>query len=217
MLKDIEEQRISDFIKSLSTENDDEIIKLKEYAIKYDVPIIRDETRDFIRMILTIIKPKQILEIGTAIAYSTLVMHKTVKEACIVTIEDFDKRIIDAKNNISKYFDQNKITLIEKDAGEYLKECKEIDYYDFVFLDAAKGQYINWLKDIIRVTKNGGIIIADNIFKDGEILESKFLIKKRNRTIHKRMRDFLYQIKHDDCLNTYIFNIGDGISISIKK
>ena len=86
-----------------------------------------------------------------------------------------------------------------------------------MFLDAAKGQYINWLSDIKRVMTSGGILLADNIFKDGEILESKFLIKKRDRTIHKRMRDFLYEIKHDSDLTTYIYNLGDGISVSIKK
>lgn len=217
MIDNISEIRVQDFIMSLSDEIDDELIELKEYAKTHDVPIIRDEARDFIRLVLAIKKPKNILEIGTAIAYSALVMHKADSEANIVTVEDFDRRINEAKNNIDKYFDKSKITLIEQDAGVYLKECKNDGFYDFVFLDAAKGQYINWLSDIKRVMTSGGILLADNIFKDGEILESKFLIKKRNRTIHKRMRDFLYEIKHDSDLTTYIYNLGDGISVSIKK
>lgn len=216
MLESIEECRVNDFINSLS-QVDDDILDLKKYALENNVPIIRDEARDFLRFIIDIKKPSDILEIGTAIAYSTLIMHKEYREANITTIEDFDRRIKEAKNNIEKYFDTDKITLIEKDAGVYLKECKNEEVFDLVFLDAAKGQYINWLNDIKRVTKKNGIILADNIFKDGEILESKYLIKKRDRTIHKRMRDFLYEIKHDDELITYIYNLGDGISVSIKK
>ena len=216
MLGNIEEYRVNDFISSLSNEDDD-VLRLKDYAITHNVPIIRDETKDFLRLIINIKKPKKILEIGTAIAYSTLIIHKEIKDADIVTIEDFDRRINLAKENIDKYFDTSKITLIEKDASIYLKECDKSDYFDLVFLDAAKGQYINWIGDIKKITKPNGIIIADNIFKDGEILESKYLIKKRDRTIHKRMREFLYIIKHDLDLTTYIYNLGDGISVSIKK
>ncbi len=217
MLENIEEIRVSDFINSLSGEIDKDIRELKEYAIEHDVPIIRDETKDFIRMILSMKKVENVLEIGTAIGYSTLVIHKLCKDAKIVTIEDYGERIKIAKSNIDKYFDKSKIELIENDAGIYLKENKEREIFDFVFLDAAKGQYINWLNDIKRLMKKDAILIADNIFKDGEILESKFLIKKRDRTIHKRMREFLHTITRDEELNTYIYSIGDGLSVSIKK
>lgn len=217
MIEYIDEIRVKDFLMSLSSENDDDILKLKEYAKEHDVPIIRDETRDFLRLILGIKKPKSILEIGTAIAYSTLIMHRLCKDANIVTIEDFERRIITAKDNIDKYFDKSKIELVEGDAGVYLKDNKESEKFDFVFLDAAKGQYINWLDDIKRLMKKDAMLIADNIFKDGEILESKFLIKKRDRTIYKRMREFLNSITKDEDLDTYIFDIGDGISVSIKK
>lgn len=217
MTDNIEEIRINDFILSLSEEKDNDIMKLKDYAVNNDVPIIRDETKNFLRLILTIKKPSQILEIGTAIAYSTLVMHRVCGEANIVTIEDYEKRIEIAKKNIDCYFDKSKIELIYGDAGEYLKTNNTYDYFDFVFLDAAKAQYINWISDIKRLMKKKAILVADNIFKDGEILESKLLIKKRDRTIHKRMREFLQFITKDDEFNTYIFNIGDGISVSIKK
>lgn len=217
MIDNISEIRVNDFIMSLSSYEDEDMMRLKKYAVENNVPIIRDETRDFLRLIINIKNIENILEIGTAIAYSTLVMHKANAKANIFTIENYNKRIRDAKNNIAKYFNEDKITLIEEDAGVYLKECTKNEFFDLVFLDAAKGQYINWLSDIKRVMKKGGILIADNIFKDGEILESKFLIKKRDRTIHKRMRDFLYQIKHDENFITYIYNLGDGVSISIKK
>lgn len=213
----ISETRVSDFIMSLSNEEDDDILRLKKIAIDNEVPIIRDETKEFLRLILEMKKPNHILEIGTAIAYSTLIIHKICKDADIVTIENYDKRIKESKANIEKYFEKNKVTLVEKEAGLYLKECAKDNYFDFVFLDAAKGQYINWLPDIKRLMNKEAILLSDNIFKDGEILESKFLIKKRDRTIHKRMREFLYEIKHDANLNTFIYNIGDGISVSIKK
>lgn len=201
---------------SLSKELDNDILKLKNYAIENDVPIIRDEAKDFLVFVLNLKKPKKILEIGTAIGYSTMVMHKICEDANIVTIEDFEKRVKIAKENINLYGD-GKIELINKDATEYLKENNEKEVFDFVFLDAAKGQYINWISDIKRLMKKGAVLIADNIFKDGEILESKFLIKKRNRTIHKRMREYLYNIVNDKELKTQIFNLADGISVSIKE
>lgn len=216
MVDSIDTIRISDFIMSLVSENDNDIINLKNQALANNVPIIRDETKQFLRMLLNIYKPNQILEIGTAVAYSTLVMHRTCKDAQIVTVENYKKRIEEAKKNIDTYFDKDKIKLIESDAGEYLKNIKDIEF-DFVFLDAAKGQYINWITDIKRLLHKGSILVSDNIFKDGEVIESKFLIKKRDRTIHKRMREFLNYISKDKDFETYIFNIGDGISVSIKK
>lgn len=216
MVDSIDTIRISDFIMSLVSENDNDIINLKNQALANNVPIIRDETKQFLRMLLNIYKPNQILEIGTAVAYSTLVMHRTCKDAQIVTVESYKKRIEEAKKNIDTYFDKDKIKLIESDAGEYLKNIKDIEF-DFIFLDAAKGQYINWITDIKRLLHKGSILVSDNIFKDGEVIESKFLIKKRDRTIHKRMREFLNYISKDKDFETYIFNIGDGISVSIKK
>lgn len=216
MVDSIDTIRISDFIMSLVSKNDNDIINLKNQALANNVPIIRDETKQFLRMLLNINKPNQILEIGTAVAYSTLVMHRTCKDAQIVTVENYKKRIEEAKKNIDAYFDKDKIKLIESDAGEYLKNIKGIEF-DFIFLDAAKGQYINWITDIKRLLHKGSILVSDNIFKDGEVIESKFLIKKRDRTIHKRMREFLNYISKDKDFETYIFNIGDGISVSIKK
>lgn len=218
-MDNFDEIRINDFIMSLYKEEDSDINYLKKYALENNVPIIRDETRDFLRMILSLIKPKNILEIGTAIGYSTLIMHDTCKETDIVTLEDYPKRIETAKKNFEKLesFKNANVKLIEGDATDYLKKEKKNNIYDFVFLDAAKGQYINWLPDILRLLKNDGVLLSDNVFKEGQILESRYLIRKRDRVIHKRMREFLYAICHDESLNTYIYNIGDGISLSIKK
>lgn len=220
MTKEFFDIRIDDFISSLTIETDEEIILLKRVAIENEVPIIRDETKIFLRMILSIKRPQKILEIGTAIAYSTLVIHRAVPTATIVTIEDFERRIKEAKENIGKFINKdgkNIVTLIEDDATNYLNKISGSEEFDFIFLDAAKAQYINWLPNIKKVLVKGGILIADNIFKDGEILESKFLIKKRDRTIHKRMREFLHEINNNKSFETYQYNIGDGISVSIKK
>ena len=220
MTKEFFDIRIDDFISSLTKETDEEIILLKKVAIENEVPIIRDETKSFLRMILSIKRPQKILEIGTAIAYSTLVIHRAVPTATIVTIEGFERRIKEAKENIGKLINKdgkNIVTLIEDDATNYLNKISGSEEFDFIFLDAAKAQYINWLPNIEKVLAKDGILIADNIFKDGEILESKFLIKKRDRTIHKRMREFLHEINNNKSFETYQYNIGDGISVSIKK
>lgn len=218
-MDNFDEIRINDFIMSLYKDEDLDINYLKKYALENDVPIIRDETRDFLRMILSLIRPKNILEIGTAIGYSTLIMHKVCKEATITTLEDFPKRIELAKLNFEKLesFKNANIKLIEGDATDYLKKEKKNNIYDFIFLDAAKGQYINWLPDILRLLKNDGVLLSDNVFKEGQILESRYLIRKRDRVIHKRMREFLYAVCHDESIETFIYNIGDGISLSIKK
>lgn len=218
-MDNFDEIRINDFIMSFYKEEVSDINYLKKYALENDVPIIRDETRDFLRMILLLIKPKNILEIGTAIGYSTLIINNACNEANIVTLEDYPKRIETAKNNFEKLksFENANIKLVEGDATDYLKKEKKNNIYDFIFLDAAKGQYINWLPDILRLLRNDGVLLSDNVFKEGQILESRYLIRKRDRVIHKRMREFLYMICHDEKLQTYIYNIGDGISVSIKR
>lgn len=215
----VDDERVSNFIFSISKEEDKEILELKETAIKMQVPIIRDETKAFIKYTMHLLKPKKILELGTAIAYSTLVIYKETKDYIekLVTVENYPIRIKEAKKNISKYFDKNKIKLVEQDIDDFLRNNENDEKYDFIFLDAAKGQYIVWLPYIKQLMKKNSVLIADNIFKDGEILESRFLIDKRDRTIHKRMREFLYTIMHDEDFNTQIFNLGDGLSVSIKK
>ena len=109
---------------------------------------------------------------------------------------------------------ENRITLIEGDATEVLPTLE--GPFDFVFMDAAKGQYINFWPEIKRLTKDGGIIVTDNVLQDGDIIESRYAITRRNRTIHKRMRDYLYELTHDKGYTTTILPLGDGVSISVK-
>ena len=215
---DIDGKRIMDFIESFYIEDKD-INLIKDYALKNDVPIIRDETRDFLDFILKVKKPRKILELGTAIAYSTLVMYKALDGNIdnIVTIENYEPRIQEAKKNIESFFEKTKVTLIEEDITKYLDSIDDSEVYDFIFLDAAKAQYVVWLPKLKKLMKKGAILLSDNIFKDGEVLESRYTIIKRDRTIHKRMREYLHAVTHDEELYTRILNIGDGISVTIKK
>ena len=213
----IDDIKANDFIMALE-KADYDLLTIKDYAEKHDVPIIRDETKNMLKMLIDIKKPKRILELGTAIAYSTYIIYSESKNELekLVTIESNNERIIKAKENIRKFLDEKKVHLVESDIAKYLQDIKG-ETFDFVFLDAAKAQYIVWLPYIKKIMEKGAILLSDNIFKDGEILESKYYILKRDRTIHKRMREFLWTITHDESLDTRIFNIGDGISVSIKK
>ena len=213
----IDDIKANDFIMALE-KADYDLLTIKDYAEKHDVPIIRDETKNMLKMLIDIKKPKRILELGTAIAYSTYIIYSESKNELekLVTVESNNERIIKAKENIRKFLDEKKVHLVESDIAKYLQDIKG-ETFDFVFLDAAKAQYIVWLPYIKKIMEKGAILLSDNIFKDGEILESKYYILKRDRTIHKRMREFLWTITHDESLDTRIFNIGDGISVSIKK
>ena len=161
-------------------------------------------------------KPKQILEVGTAIGFSALLMAEFAPEDCrITTIEKYDKRIPIAKENFAKFNRAEQITLLEGDATEILKQLDET--YDFIFMDAAKGQYINFLPDILKLLKPGAVLVSDNVLQDGDIIESRYAVTRRNRTIHGRMREYLYTLKNHPELETAIIPLGDGITLSVKK
>ncbi len=209
-------ERITSYIHSLERDNSPILEEMAEYARENDVPIIRKEVESFIKVLLEMKKPKRILELGTAIGYSAILMSECIDvDSTIVTIENYDKRIPVAKENIKRAGKENIISLIEGDALEILPQIN--DTFDFVFMDAAKAQYINFLPHVMRLLNNEGIILADNVLQEGDIIESRYAVTRRDRTIHGRMREFLYQIKHMDNLSTTIIPIGDGMSLSIKK
>ena len=209
--------RIVSYIHSLESQNSEVLEKIEQCAIKDNVPIIRKEMESFLRVMLTISKPLNILELGCAIGYSAILMSEYLPEGGhITTIENYDKRIVEAKANIQMAELQDKITLLEGDAMEVMKDL-ETEKYDFVFMDAAKAQYINFLPEVMRLMKPGAILIADNVLQDGDIIESRYGVIRRNRTIHSRMREYMYQVKHMEELETTIVPIGDGITMSVKK
>lgn len=160
-------------------------------------------------------KPKRILEVGTAVGFSAILMAEYNPYPCeIVTIENYEKRIPIARENFLRAGKENQITLIEGDATEVLKTLEEP--FDMIFMDAAKGQYINFMPDILRLLKKDGVLVSDNVLQDGDIIESHFVVTRRNRTIHKRMREYLYELTHRDDLITAVLPIGDGITVSTK-
>lgn len=161
-------------------------------------------------------KPERVLEVGTAVGFSALLMSEYVPDECrITTIENYEKRIPIARENFRRAGKEGQITLLEGDAAEVLKRLD--GPYDFVFMDAAKGQYIHYLPDILRLLTPGGCLVSDNVMQDGDVIESRFAVERRNRTIHARMREYLYELKHNDELTTSIIPLGDGVAVSIKQ
>ena len=171
--------------------------------------------QSLLKFLLAFSKPKNILEVGTAIGFSALLMHEYSPTDChITTIEKYEKRIPIAKENFAKARAEDRITLLEGDAADILKHLE--GSYDLIFMDAAKGQYIHFLPDILRLLPPGGLLVSDNVLQDGDIIESRFAVTRRNRTIHARMRDYLYELKHHPQLETVILPVGDGVTLSTK-
>ena len=212
----IVDERIVTFINSLDTRNSELLETIEGEARAADVPIIRREMQSFLKVLLMLKKPERVLEVGTAVGFSALLMSEYVPDECrITTIENYEKRIPIARENFRRAGKEEQITLLEGDAAEVLKRLD--GPYDFVFMDAAKGQYIHYLPDILRLLTPGGCLVSDNVMQDGDVIESRFAVERRNRTIHARMREYLYELKHNDELTTSIIPLGDGVAVSIKQ
>lgn len=211
----IVDERMVTFIHSLETENSEILETIEQEALDTFVPIIRKEMQSFLKVLLSIQKPLKILEVGTAVGFSAILMSEYVPEECqITTIEKYEKRIPIARENFKRAGKEKQITLLEGDALEILKGLDES--FDFIFMDAAKGQYIYYLPEVMRLLNPGGVLVSDNVLQEGDIIESRFAVERRNRTIHSRMREYLYALKHDDRLLTSIVPIGDGATVSVK-
>ena len=209
-------ERVVAYINSLDCGNSDICNIIEKEAIADEVPIIRKEMGNLLKVLLQLVQPERILEVGTAVGYSSILMSENMPENCkITTIENYDKRIPVAKKNFKRAGKEDVITLIEGDALEVLKTLE--GPYDFIFMDAAKGQYINYLPDIKRVLRKGGLLISDNILQEGEIVESRYAVTRRNRTIHTRIREYVYELTHSEDFVTSIVPIGDGITLSVKQ
>lgn len=213
----IVEERIVSYINSLEKENSPVLEEIEKEARKDGVPIIRKEMESFLRVMLSIKKPMRILELGTAVGYSAILMSEYINEkGQIITIENYDKRIPIVKENIKKAGRENVIKLLEGDAMEIMPTL-ERDQFDFVFMDAAKAQYIHFLPEVLRLMKKDGVLITDNVLQEGDLIQSKYVVRRRDRTIHKRMREYLEVVKNHPQLETSIVPIGDGITMSVKK
>ena len=212
----IVDERIVTFINSMETENSEILEAIEKEALDTCVPIIRKEMQSFLKVLITIQKPMRILEVGTAVGFSALLMSEYAPEGCeIITIEKYEKRIPIARENFRRAGKEQQITLLEGDASEVLKDLYQS--FDFIFMDAAKGQYIHFMPEVLRLLADGGTLVSDNVMQDGDIIESRFAVERRNRTIHARMREYLYELKHKEGVVTSILPLGDGVAVSTKR
>lgn len=212
----ISDERISTFIDSMDMGNTPFLEELEREARETNVPIVRRQTQSLLKLLLAVKKPASVLEVGCAIGFSALLMSEYAPADChITTIEKYDKRIPLARENFRKAGREDRITLLEGDAADILRKLDGA--YDLIFMDAAKGQYIRFLPDVLRLLADGGILISDNVLQDGDVMESRFAVTRRNRTIHSRMREYLYALKHTPALETAILPVGDGVTVSVKK
>ena len=213
----MDRERVLDFIRSFSVDRGSDSLKaIETEAVRDRVPVIRRETRELLKILLQMKKPEKILEVGAAIGFSSVFMGENTSPATkITTIENYPPRIERAKANIAMAGMEERITLLEGDAARWLKELD--GSYDFIFMDAAKGQYIHFLPDVLRLLPQGGVLVSDNVLQDGDIFESRYGIRRRNHTIHSRMREYLFALTHNDTLDTVMLETGDGMTISVKK
>ncbi len=209
-------ERLNAYINSLDKGNSEFLNSIEREAHKQYVPIIRPETQRFLKLILAMQKPERILEIGTAVGFSTLLLAEYNPVPCkIVTIENYEKRIPLARANFEKAGRTEQITLLAGDARIVLPSLRES--FDFIFMDAAKGQYIHFLPELIRLLADGGTLVSDNVLQEGDVIESHFAVTRRNRTIHKRMRAYLYEVMHHEELTGDVLPIGDGLAVCTRK
>ncbi|MCI6022037.1 MAG: O-methyltransferase [Clostridia bacterium] len=210
-------ERIVSYINSLNADNEGVLAEIENEAKAAGVPVIRKEMENFLKVMLAVKKPAGILEVGAAVGYSSILMSMNVDSDChITTIENYDIRIEQARRNIARAGKEGQITLLEGDAMNILKDLPSQEY-DFVFMDAAKAQYINFLPEVLRIMKPSALLISDNVLQEGSIAESRYAVTRRDRTIHARMREYMYELTHMNELITSIVPIGDGITMSVKR
>ena len=211
----MDSERLTVYLQSLAAEDSCLVEEIAAQALADRVPVIRRETASLLKMLLALKKPQKILEVGTAVGYSALLMAENAPKNCsIVTIEKSQERAAQARENIRRAGRQEQIMLLEGEAADILRELS--GGWDFVFMDAAKGQYLHFFDEIFRLLAPGGVLVSDNVLQDGTILESRFAVERRERTIHSRMREYLYVITHHDSLTTAVVSVGDGAAVSVK-
>ena len=212
----IVDERFITYINSLDSGNSPFLEELEREARDSYVPVIRREVQSFLKVFLAMNRPGRILEVGTAVGFSAILMCENLPaESRITTIENYEKRIPAARENFRRSGYEERITLLEGDAAQVLRTLS--DPYDFIFMDAAKGQYIRFLPEVLRLMEPDSVLISDNVLQDGEVIESRFAVERRNRTIHKRMREYLYAVKHHPRLVTAVLPLGDGITVSVCR
>jgi len=209
-------ERTAEYIRSLEQDPPELLAGIRREAEAAHVPVIRVETAALLRTLIAMKRPAQILEAGTAVGYSALVMCAVMPAGShITTIEINEQRIAAARNNFRRCGEEQRITLVPGDAAEVLPALT--GPFDFIFMDAAKGQYPNFLPQVLRLLPEGGVLVTDNIFQNGTLLESRYAVPRRERTIHARMRTYLSQLKREESLETALLPVGDGVAVSVRR
>lgn len=203
------------YLRNLIPENQGELREIEKFAKENNVPIIQKEGAKFLEFMVSMKEPKRILELGTAIGYSSILMNKAAKGKChITTIERDDTMVEYATENIKKYKLENNIKIISGDCLEVLEKLDE--KFDLIFMDAGKGHYNHFFPNCLRLLSNDGIIIADNVLFRGMVASDE-LVKRRKITIVKRMRAYLDMVSNDKDLITTVIPMGDGIALTKRR
>ncbi|MDO4634939.1 MAG: O-methyltransferase [Streptococcus sp.] len=215
MRRPVVKDEIVDFMRERQKQNTGFLAELEAFAKKENIPIIPHETVSYFRWLLQSIQPKNILEIGTAIGFSALLMAENAPEAKITTIDRNEEMIAFAKENFEKFDTRNQITLVEGDAVDLLSGLTEM--YDFVFMDSAKSKYIVFLPEVLKHVKKGGVVILDDIFQGGDVAKPILEVRRGQRTIYRGLqRLFDATLNHPD-LTASLVPLGDGILMLRKN
>ncbi|MCI5640394.1 MAG: O-methyltransferase [Lachnospiraceae bacterium] len=215
----IVEERLVTYLDSLCWQLPEKLQETEIKAKEDGVPIIRRSMQSLLAFLIRLQKPQKVLEIGTAVGFSAMLMCEELSEqATIDTIEKVPARIRDAKQNFASYERKDQIRLLEGDAAAVLQELAEQHkQYDFAFMDAAKGQYMAFLQSVEKMLPAGAMLVTDNVLQEGEIIQSRYAINRRDRTIHGRMREYLHYLTHSPMWDSVILPVGDGVAISVKR
>lgn len=230
-------EQIVQYINSMEQDLPPYLMELERTALENGVPIIRKEAQTLLKFFLHMKRPKRILEVGTAVGFSSSFMSEYMPSDCkITTIEKVEMRLTEARKNLSKLKRANDVTLLMGEAMDALRmlngketesevqifypgnEKNPLEHsFDFIFMDAAKAQYMNFLPEIMQLLSEDGLFITDNVLQEGSIARSKYSITRRDRTIHVRMREYLYTLTHMEEFTTSILPVGDGMAVSTRK
>ena len=193
----------------------EDIEALEKKSLEDWMPIIRKDTQALLIWLMKERRPKRILEIGTCVGFSAILMARyTSCETKIVTVENYDPRIKEATENIEKFGYKDKISLMPMDAKEALENLE--GQFDFIFLDGPKGQYPFYLPRLLELLSDDGMMVTDNVLQDGDLLKARSEIRHRDRTIHDRLNMFLDELLNNESLNTFVTQTGDGMAITTK-
>ncbi|MCI9078467.1 MAG: O-methyltransferase [Lachnospiraceae bacterium] len=213
------DERLSVYLNSLLWDIPGYLQETEKNALAGEVPVIKRSTQTLLAFLLRMAKPDAVLEIGTAIGFSAMLSSEYTSPGTVIdTIEKVPARIKNAKENFKKFNKEDRINLIEGDANKVLWQLvSQEKKYNFIFMDAAKGQYMNFVKPVYKLLVAGGILVTDNVLQDGDVIQSRYAVTRRDRTIHSRMREYLYYLSHSEEWDTIILPVGDGVAVSVKQ